>query len=149
MSDLYECPADGCSYGPKPKKSVLGHFSGKQDDAHAGGYPEAKRALEGTPEGDPQGDPPESAETDGSGGRTPDVSEPSFPEADGESNRGTVDHSCPSCGSDTDVYTADSVVVMYTKHPGIKLTDAHMKALDDADAACVGCGTAFDVGAGE
>jgi len=47
---MVECPADGCSYSGV-KSSVLGHYSGKQDDAHAGGYQDAKQMLDGVEDG--------------------------------------------------------------------------------------------------
>lgn len=41
---MVECPADGCSY-EGVKSSVLGHYSGKSDDAHPGGYARARSLL--------------------------------------------------------------------------------------------------------
>jgi len=39
------CPANGCEYSGA-KSSVLGHYSGMRDDAHAGGYRRAKEIVE-------------------------------------------------------------------------------------------------------
>lgn len=39
------CPAEGCDY-TGPKSSVLGHYSGKRDDDHPGGYERAKTLLD-------------------------------------------------------------------------------------------------------
>lgn len=46
--ELYECPAEGCDYGPLPMRSVLGHFSGKSDEPHSGGWNSAKGMLQDT-----------------------------------------------------------------------------------------------------
>jgi hypothetical protein len=46
MTDMISCPADGCDYSGL-RESVLGHYSGKQDSAHQGGYQKAKTMLEG------------------------------------------------------------------------------------------------------
>jgi hypothetical protein len=45
-SETVTCPADGCDYEGF-RSSVLGHYSGRQDDAHAGGYQKAKTLLDG------------------------------------------------------------------------------------------------------
>jgi hypothetical protein len=45
-SETVTCPADGCDYDGF-RSSVLGHYSGRQDDAHAGGYQKAKTMLDG------------------------------------------------------------------------------------------------------
>lgn len=49
MSDaeIVTCPADDCDY-TGPKSSVLGHYSGKTDGLHPGGYGKAKALLEDT-----------------------------------------------------------------------------------------------------
>lgn len=47
--DLYSCPVEGCDYGPLPKSSVLGHYSGKNDGEHPGGYQKAKDLLSSEP----------------------------------------------------------------------------------------------------
>jgi hypothetical protein len=44
MTESYQCPAEGCDY-TNVKSGVLGHYSGKRDDAHAGGYEKAKQLL--------------------------------------------------------------------------------------------------------
>lgn len=56
------CPAEGCDYDGF-KSSVLGHYSGRQDDAHAGGYQKAKTLLDS---GDTTQETTETAETDDS-----------------------------------------------------------------------------------
>jgi len=45
MTQAVTCPADGCEYSGA-KSSVLGHYSGTRDDAHAGGYRKAKEIVE-------------------------------------------------------------------------------------------------------
>ena len=45
MSDNVTCPAEGCDY-TGVQSSVLGHYSGTQDDAHAGGYKTGRDLLE-------------------------------------------------------------------------------------------------------
>jgi len=44
MTEKVTCPADGCDYSGV-QTSVLGHYSGRQDDAHSGGYQHAKTLL--------------------------------------------------------------------------------------------------------
>jgi hypothetical protein len=44
VPELVECPADGCDYEGL-RDSVLGHYSGKPDDAHRGGYARARSLL--------------------------------------------------------------------------------------------------------
>lgn len=141
MSDggPYTCPADGCSF-TGPKSSVLGHYSGKQDDAHDGGYPYAKQQLEAA-DGGSEGSPEGGESQDGGA-----VKDPSFPEADGGSKttqQGGGRPSCPGCGRADDVYDADSVKALYERHDGVNLNAEHRKALDAAVAACTNCGTAF------
>jgi len=50
---MIECPVEGCDYSG-PKKSVLGHYSGKSDGLHPGGYQKAKSLLGNS---DPQPEP--------------------------------------------------------------------------------------------
>jgi len=45
MSKEVTCPAEGCDY-TGVQSSVLGHYSGTQDDAHAGGYKTGRDLLE-------------------------------------------------------------------------------------------------------
>lgn len=142
MTETYTCPADGCEYSGL-KDSVLGHYSGKQDDAHSGGYADAKRALNKA-DGGASADGQESTDsTSTQGGATT----PSFPSADGGDSQSSDSGApeCPGCGSNDEVYTADSVLKMYQRHAGVELTPEHRKALREADAGCVGCGTAFTV----
>jgi len=141
MPETYTCPVDGCEYSGL-KDSVLGHYSGKQDDAHSGGYADAKHALS---DGGASGGGTESTDSESTqGGATT----PSFPSDDGgetqSSDSGPPE--CPGCGSNDDVYTAGSVLKMYQHLAGVEVTPEHRKALRQADAGCVGCGTAFTVG---
>lgn len=46
MTETLTCPADGCDYSGV-QSSVLGHYSGKQDESHSGGYQHAKTLLNG------------------------------------------------------------------------------------------------------
>jgi len=66
MSETITCPAKGCDYNGL-KKSVLGHYSGKQDDAHAGGYEKAKQLLNG----DTEATETSTETSDSSGGSNP------------------------------------------------------------------------------
>jgi len=138
MAETYECPADGCEYTGL-KDSVLGHYSGKQDDSHNGGYAYARQQLEG-------GSNDSEKSQDGNSGKG-GTTTPQFPTADGGS--GAEGYACPECDSKSDVYTADSVLTMYQRKSAVQLAPEHRKALREADAGCVGCGTAFTVGGSE
>ena len=48
-SEMVSCPVEGCDYSG-PRKSVLGHYSGKSDGLHPGGYQKAKDLLSSKPE---------------------------------------------------------------------------------------------------
>lgn len=60
---MVQCPVDGCDYSG-PRKSVLGHYSGKSDGVHPGGYQKAKSLLEtdSEPEPEPESEPDQQAE---------------------------------------------------------------------------------------
>lgn len=95
MSDMTDCPADGCDYRGT-EKSVKGHWGGKQDDPHSGAYHRAKEAhAEASAEG-------------GEGDKdTLEPREASFGSADdGDGGDGDTEHTLP-CGhesfSDSDV----------------------------------------------
>jgi len=72
MSKEVTCPAEGCDY-TGVQSSVLGHYSGTQDDAHAGGYKTGRDLLESTDtnesenpvfgDSDPDADPEPNVET--------------------------------------------------------------------------------------
>jgi hypothetical protein len=93
MTDqLVACPAEDCSYGPKPRKSVVGHYSGKNDGRHPGGYQKAQQVVPqpgGGPEHDadqppaeePGRDPRSDAEPSSAGQSTTQQS-PSSPQGD-------------------------------------------------------------------
>jgi hypothetical protein len=75
MTGTVECPVEGCDYSG-PQKSVLGHYSGKSDGLHPGGYQKAKTLLGDTQSSEPQSEPdpepePESTEPDHSSGTQP------------------------------------------------------------------------------
>jgi hypothetical protein len=63
MGEIIECPVDGCDYSG-PHKSVLGHYSGKSDGLHPGGYQKAKSLLESDspPEPEPESKPEQQPE---------------------------------------------------------------------------------------
>lgn len=164
MTDLYECPADGCNYGPKPKTSVLGHFSGKQGSAHEGGYEYAKAVL-GEPVGQTgeTGDkqPKNDTQTDKNGkvgkdavsqtGGTPEPSTPTFPSKDSNPDSGSdgqPGYACPECDSQTNVFDSLSVLDLYRQR-GLSITQQQQKHLENSDAACVACGVTFDVAEGK
>jgi hypothetical protein len=55
--DLVTCPVDGCDYR-SVRQSVVAHYSGKQDDAHAGGYHMARQTVPGgEPDPEPEAKP--------------------------------------------------------------------------------------------
>ena len=55
-SKIVNCPVEGCDYSGV-KKSVLGHYSGKSDGLHPGGYQKAKDLLSSEPQSDTEPEP--------------------------------------------------------------------------------------------
>lgn len=132
-ADMCECPADGCDYSG-PKRSVLGHYSGKQDDAHAGGYADAKQQLGGAQEQSTEG-----------GYSTTEPAEPQFPSGEGsnqEAGGNNLFGACPACGSDDNAVPADKAITLYQRH-GVELKPGHRAALQESDCACLKCGKAY------
>jgi len=134
MTDLYQCPTDGCDF-EGPKQSVKAHYSGKPDDAHPGGYHDAKTLLE---DADPIGTVGDGTEPDEDDHQpddtTTDTTNPamSSPDPQPRSSNTTTDDTptCPSCnGQLVDVRDDDRV-------------NAHGKVLDTSNVAylCQGCG---------
>jgi len=83
---MVDCPADGCNY-VNDRSGILGHYSGKRDEAHAGGYAEAKRQLEEQEDGGST----ETVETDDSTDTT---------DASGGGDNPTMGNATPDSGSD-------------------------------------------------
>lgn len=115
MTDSITCPADGCDYSG-PKSSVLGHYSGKQDEAHRGGYEHAKTLLN---DGTSQPAETPSVTTQSTGGDNPVHDHP--PRESGQQGGENVD--CPHC--------ADSLGV--TEEQARQL-------IDDGHDTCGNCG---------
>jgi len=78
----YDCPADGCDYSGHREK-VLGHYSGKQDEAHSGGYHDAKQMLSDSADGGIDNTPDDSP-AEGSQNPIVDGGQPSSPEPSSE-----------------------------------------------------------------
>jgi hypothetical protein len=91
MTETYTCPADGCEYSG-PRSSVLGHYSGKQDDAHAGGYERARVLLD-----DDSGTETPSQTTQTTSGSNPVHDHPPA-ETSGSGQSGGENVDCPHCG---------------------------------------------------
>lgn len=77
MSETIQCPVEGCEY-EGVKDSVLGHYSGKRDDDHPGGYEHAKTLFDddSSPQTDSNEDPEPSNENPTMGNADPEPSEP-------------------------------------------------------------------------
>jgi hypothetical protein len=125
MTDMVECPADGCDYTGLAE-SVKGHYSGKQDGEHSGGWDTAEDLLDETET--------ESDSTD-SGGSSTEANSPTFPEAEGNRSEDpqtvaeTVDM-CPECESGTQDIPAGTVAK----------TDNHGRVRTEAgDRYCADC----------
>jgi DNA-directed RNA polymerase subunit RPC12/RpoP len=114
MSKLVSCPVDGCDY-TGPHKSVLGHYSGKSDGLHPGGYQKAKSLLEtdsepasepDEPESDPQEEPESTTESTGSNPTFGSAEPRPEPEPDSQPSQQPSDDSpegeyvCLSCGGE-------------------------------------------------
>lgn len=128
---MIECPADGCDYRGV-KKSVIAHHSGKQDDAHAGGYHDAKQRINDASSGD-AGEP--------DGGRDHDPVPAEIPEAPDEGDSSTTDvPECPACGSTSHVADAGDVA----RNQGHALGDEHVELLRGSDYVCGECGGVWD-----
>lgn len=106
MTDMIACPVDGCDYTGL-RKSVLGHYSGKRDEAHKGGREKAKMLLDDSgqdsePEHSPEQSPAESS--DSGGESQPSEQSGSNPAMDSppvqERTRDESEPVCPDCGSD-------------------------------------------------
>jgi len=80
---MVDCPADGCDYSG-PKSSVLGHYSGKRDDAHTGGYLEAKEMIDGGEMVTESGEDTSQADSEGS---TLNIPQPDETTTDGSGSR--------------------------------------------------------------
>jgi DNA-directed RNA polymerase subunit RPC12/RpoP len=126
MSKLVSCPVDGCDY-TGPHKSVLGHYSGKSDGLHPGGYQKAKSVLEtdSEPSSEPESDPETQPEPESTTDRV--AENPTFgsadprpePEPDPEPSEQSQDDSpegeyvCLSCGGEVYDFTSHDSGKMY------------------------------------
>lgn len=144
-----ECPADGCDY-TGVVQSVAAHYSGKRDDAHSGGYHDAKALLEGRydptqedmpgqfdPSGSQTDDPEPEPEPDGGSGELdfPENPDASDPEPEPEPSRSR----CPECGSGN--YASTDLALQ--KIPN--LSDRAKQALKEHEFHCHDCGEVFDL----
>lgn len=137
--DLYACPAEGCDYGPLPKESVAGHYGGKCDGAHSGGYQAAVRALEAAGPVEQDSDQARAAEPAGGGepasadaGQTDPSGEQvaaPVPEPDDDGDAG-----CPECG-ETDWFDPAETLRSQGLNPEAFDAGGH-------DRGCPNCSTA-------
>jgi len=109
MTETVECPANGCDFTGLPS-AVAGHYGGKRDDAHAGGYQTALDMLDGgeSSESDGLDDGPSTGAGGskparaGSGGDNPAMSSPTDTEAAASAtvstDGGASEPTCPECG---------------------------------------------------
>jgi len=116
MTEPFSCPADGCEYSG-PRTSVLGHYSGKQDDAHAGGYERARILLDDTEtdEADTETTQTPSQTTETTSSNNPFHDHPPAEETtSGQSGGGNVD--CPHCGHSLGVTEAQAKQLIEEGH---------------------------------
>lgn len=101
MTETVTCPADGCDYSGVPK-SVLGHYSGKRDGAHEGGYERGRQRLGLDDDGDSREEVSRSPEDGGggSGGGGGGGGNPTFGDADPDSGSDDTEHDLP-CGHES------------------------------------------------
>ena len=132
-----ECPADGCDY-TGVVQSVAAHYSGKRDDAHSGGYHDAKAQLDeaidrngGSQTEDPE---PDGGSSELDFPENPDASDPD-PEPEPEPSRSR----CPECGSSN--YASTDLAL--EKIPN--LSDRARNALETHAYHCHNCGEVFDL----
>ena len=136
MSHMVDCPADGCDYSG-PKSSVLGHYSGKRDDAHTGGYLEAKEMIDGGEMVTESGEDTSQADSSGS---TLNIPQPDETTTETDSD---PDPECPGCGRGPDseaVFESDS----YLRAAGDRLPGETAAAISKHDYVCTGCWKGFD-----
>lgn len=128
------CPADDCDYSGVVK-SVCAHYSGKQDDAHTGGYHDAKAKLDDVidRDGGSQNDP----EPDG--GSNDELDFPENPDNDTDPDPEPSRSRCPECGSGN--YASSSMTL--EKVPN--LSDGSKRSLKAHDYHCHDCGEVFDL----
>lgn len=106
MTEMVECPADDCEFGPAPPESVAGHFAGKRDESHAGNYQRAMSAIYAAEETGNQARSNGSGKTvDGSGKNGPIA----FPDAtDGSDGPDGCCESTNLAGQGGDVFQLES-----------------------------------------
>lgn len=91
---LFECPADGCGYGPAPRESVIGHYSSKTDGHHPGGMQKVLKLLRESPDTEPERTGPgQSPETEPrqQKSRTPQQNPGSNPGRSGDPTMGSAE----------------------------------------------------------
>jgi len=138
MSHMVDCPADGCDYSG-PKSSVLGHYSGKRDDAHTGGYLEAKEMIDGGAMVTESGEDTSQTDSEGSTLNIPG-SDKDTSQADTGDNS---DPECPSCGSGPEsdpVYDSG----YYIQEAGDRLPAETLAAIGQHEYVCTDCWKGFD-----
>jgi DNA-directed RNA polymerase subunit RPC12/RpoP len=125
MSKIVSCPVDGCDYSG-PHKSVLGHYSGKSDGLHPGGYQKAKSLLETDSEpasepDEPESDPKPEATADrvaenptfGSADPRPEPEPQSEPSEQPQDDSPEGEYVCLSCGGEVYDFTSYDSGKMY------------------------------------
>lgn len=140
--EIYECPADGCDY-EGVRESVLGHYSGKPDERHDGGYHDAKQQLADsqetqTPDPDDASEP-NPADGDENGNephRTTPNSDPVL--GDDPPDVSTPTSTCPDCGSH-DHFDPKQIL-----RGDYQLDDDEQTLLREHDHVCADCGEVFD-----
>lgn len=131
-----ECPADGCEYSGVVQ-SVAAHYSGKRDDAHSGGYHDAKAQIDSSAGSQTETSIDPDPEPDGGSDdldfpENPDASDPD-PEPEPSRSR------CSECGSSN--YASADLALQ--KIPN--LSDRAKRALKAHEYHCHDCGEVFDL----
>lgn len=113
--DIVDCPADECDERG-PRKSIMAHYSGKQDDAHDGGYQRAKQLLEQSQQsGQPSQEKPDPNVSEGKSNNTEDDGNPLTAGPSPRRQESSDDPGpCPDCDGElidftgTDEYQAEN-----------------------------------------
>lgn len=121
------CPVDGCNYSG-PRSSVVGHYSGKQDDDHSGGYYHAQEVVPGDPPEDFDGNQSQTMSDDP---KDDDSTEdnPAFDGPDADPPDGQV---CTDCGNQL-------------LEPGDEFSySGSQMRVDEGEYVCVNCGLIYN-----
>ena len=126
------CPADGCDYSGV-QQSVAAHYSGKRDDAHSGGYHDAKAMMDsdsGSQDTDPE---PDGGNNELDFPENPNATDDPEPETEPSRSR------CPECGSGN--FASSDLTLQNI--PG--LSERAKRALQEHEYHCHDCGEVFDL----